>query len=54
MSSEEKKEFLDKFWQKIYKRGIPINVRNGSISDIATWAQDIADDCIPDDEPLGV
>ena len=53
MRKEEKEEFLHKLWNTIYKRGIPINVRNGAISDIATWAEDVADDCIQIDEPLG-
>ena len=54
MRKEEKAQFLKEFEEKVFKRGMPVNVRQGLNSEIAEWAVNIAKDCIKDDTPLGV
>ena len=53
MRREERTTFLNDLWNEIYKRGMPINIRNGAVSEIASWAEDIAEDLLEEDEPLG-
>ena len=54
MRIEDKEKFLKDFWGLVYKRGMPVNVRQGLNSEIADWAVDIAEDCIELDTPSGV
>lgn len=54
MRKKEKEQFIKDLWGMIYKKGMPVNVRQGPNSEIADWAVDIAEDCIVDDKPSGV
>ena len=38
----------------VEQKGMPINIRDGSNSDIAEWIIGIFDKCVRIDEPLGV
>lgn len=53
MKQGEKDKLLQDIWERIYTKGMPVNVRNGVNSDIADYLQDIVDDYAHVDEPLG-
>jgi len=54
MKQGEKDKLLQDIWERIYTKGMPVNVRNGVNSDIADYLQDIVDDYAHVDEPVGV
>lgn len=55
MKHEEADQLQDELWNRIQKKGMPINVRNGSNEDAANWINDTIDSIIEKyyDEPLG-
>lgn len=53
MKREEKAELLCDIWERVFKKGIPINIRDGADAEVADWVQDIVDKCVKQDEPAG-
>ena len=54
MKQTEKETLLQTVWQKIEKRGIPINVRTGGNIEAAEWVKKLLDECAEVDIPSGV
>ena len=54
MKQTEKETLLQTVWQKIEKRGIPINVRTGGNIEAAEWVKKLLDECAEVDTPSGV
>ena len=53
MKPSEKTEIIKLVTTKARKRGIPINVRTGGNDDLAEWLNDLLEELLPIDEPLG-
>ena len=55
MKHEEADKLQEEIWRRIHKKGMPINIRDGSNDDIADWFDNLRDSIIEKyyDEPLG-
>ena len=54
MRAKEKSEVIKLIIEKVRKRGIPVNVRNGGNEDAAEWTEKLLEELLPVDEPRGV
>ena len=54
MRKAEIEQFKKDLWERIYTKGMPINIRDGINSEIADWAVDVAEDYLKEDTPQGV
>jgi hypothetical protein len=53
MKKEEAQVLRHDIVTLIEKKGMPINTRKGTNTDVAEWAAGIFDKCVQIDEPLG-